>query len=395
MTQGVLHLVGRWRDGGVDAVAIRNARPHAARVLVGRPVAEALGLVPLLFSLCGRAQGLAATAACAAAGAPGVVRPDAALAERDITIETAQEHLWRLMLDWPALFGHEPRRNRFAELHRRLARVEQDPSSAFQLGGDLLDLVATQLLAGFFRSMREPRGLAEFIDCAEFGGSIGETLAALIRMGSSTPDADAVALSPACSAADWAARLGGMPDPAYCAAPTFDGRAMETGALARQADARLVKVLLAHGHRIAARLFARIIELGDCASRLRHPLQADLPPLLDAAPCGEWTGLACAQTARGVLIHVVRVEGERIADYAVIAPTEWNFHPDGAFAREGVGWQASDRDAALLRLRALALSLDPCVEFDVQLTDTDTDTDSDSDFDEQAGGDQRKGVADA
>ncbi|MEB0055123.1 hypothetical protein QN402_32190, partial [Pseudomonas sp. FG1] len=79
-------------------------------------------------------------------------------------IENAQEHLWRLMLDWPPLFGHEPRRQRFAILHRRLLRLVEEPQAGFKVGGDILDLLATELLTGFFQSMREPRGLGEFAD---------------------------------------------------------------------------------------------------------------------------------------------------------------------------------------------------------------------------------------
>ncbi len=58
-----------------------------------------------------------------------------------------------------------------------------------------------------------------------------------------------------------------------------------------------------------------------------------------------------------------------ITAYAIVAPTEWNFHADGPFVREGCGWEADSDEAALRRLTALALSLDPCVEYEVALED--------------------------
>ena len=144
---------------------------------------------------------------------------------------------------------------------------------------------------------------------------------------------------------------------------------METGALAAHPSRPLVAMLLSQGHRIAARLFARVMELSDCASRLRHPLAADLPALVDAAPLGPGMGLARVETACGVLLHAVRLEGDTIADYAIITPDLWNFHPVGAFASEAMYWQAFDRAATLARLRWLALSLDPGKAFNVELRD--------------------------
>ena len=59
---------------------------------------------------------------------------------------------------------------------------------------------------------------------------------------------------------------------------------------------------------------------------------------------------------------------QSIADYAVVEPTEWNFHPQGAFAREA-GRIVGKDDAAVKRLaQGLALSLDPCVEYEVFLS---------------------------
>lgn len=368
-----LRMEVAWTPGRpTRVVALTNTRPQAAQVLVGRGVAEALKLVPALFSVCGRAQSTAAIAACAAAGADDVTRAEGWMEERAVAAETAQEHLWRLMLDWPTLFGHGIRRERFSNLYRRLAQItDRDARAAFDLGGELLDLVAVELLGGFFQSIREPQGLGEFVERSRRGGSIGAALGDLIEMGSSTPEVEAVALLPALPAATWVQSLVAVPDASYCAAPTLDGAAHETGVLARHAKSLLVRMLIQRGHRIAARLFARVVDLADCGSRMRHPLAPDMPVLVDAAPLGDGGGLACVETARGLLMHAVRLEDGKIADYAIVAPTEWNFHPDGPFVREAGGWTAATREAAELRLKALVLALDPCVEYQIVLRDAD------------------------
>ena len=61
----------------------------------------------------------------------------------------------------------------------------------------------------------------------------------------------------------------------------------------------------------------------------------------------------------------MQVKDGRVARYVIVAPTEWNFHPQGAFSGELVGSAAATRDEALMLARRLALSLDPCVNFEV------------------------------
>ncbi|MBR0566142.1 nickel-dependent hydrogenase large subunit [Azoarcus sp. L1K30] len=371
-TAGTLRIAARIEDGRCLAARIENSRPRAAGLLVGRSVDEALRLVPALFSLCGRAQGIAARAAVGAArGEPYL---PSAEDERAVSCEAAQEHLWRLLLDWPVRFGRLPQRTRFAQLHHRLSKVS-DAGTAFDIGGVLLDFVAKELLSGFFLSMREPASLAEFISATRYGGLVGETLAELIEAGRWTPANDRVApLLVAHAAADWARMFGGgMPDEDFDRAPAWrdesGAAAHETGALARQCRSPLVASLLGYGHRIAARVFAQVVDLSDDASRLRHPLARDMQACVDAAALGEGAGLACVETSRGVLLHAVRLEGDIVADYRIIAPTEWNFAPAGAFLCEATGWEAESREAALARLDWLALSLDPCVAFEVVAED--------------------------
>lgn len=354
-------------DGAqVSRIDIDNRRPQAARLLIGRDPDEAVAMVPRLFALCSCAQGIAARLACSAA--LGEAPPlDAAAIERQLAAEAAHEHLWRLLLDWPPLFGLQPRRNRYAELHRRLARP-LDVDAAYALGGDLLDLVAGELLAGFFRALREPRNLAEFVERASSGGDLGSILAEMIAIGAAEEPAGGVCpLLPALDATRWAARFGGLPDDAFCRLPTVDGAPAETGPLARHATSPLVALLLDHGHRISARLFAKVLDVADCGSRLRRPRADEVPALADAASPAPGLGLAGVETARGLLMHGVRIVDGRIADYVICAPTEWNFHPDGAFVREGSGWHAASAESARLRLQALALALDPCVGFRIEL----------------------------
>ena len=81
---------------------------------------------------------------------------------------------------------------------------------------------------------------------------------------------------------------------------------------------------------------------------------------------GTGEGLAAVETARGTLLHRVRLVDQQVADYQIVAPTEWNFHPGGALATGLVALEAAD-DAQLLGAARLAVhALDPCVAFRVE-----------------------------
>ena len=91
-------------NGRVADVKVASERPVVAQALRGRPADAAVQLVPLLFALCGKAQGRAATLALEAArGTDHPARLDPAIQH-----EALREHVWRWLLDLPPLCGEAP-----------------------------------------------------------------------------------------------------------------------------------------------------------------------------------------------------------------------------------------------------------------------------------------------
>ena len=77
--------------------------------------------------------------------------------------------------------------------------------------------------------------------------------------------------------------------------------------------------------------------------------------------------LGAVETARGLLLHRVRLVDGRVAHYQIVAPTEWNFHPDGALVR-GLRTMVADDDETLEQRARLAVqALDPCVAFRIEV----------------------------
>jgi coenzyme F420-reducing hydrogenase alpha subunit len=68
----------------------------------------------------------------------------------------------------------------------------------------------------------------------------------------------------------------------------------------------------------------------------------------------------------------VRLDGDVIADYRVLAPTEWNFHPLGG-AVQAFRVLASEV-ATPLALAAVTIAYAPCVACRYRAVDTGVDT---------------------
>ncbi|MGC4090861.1 MAG: nickel-dependent hydrogenase large subunit [Polyangiaceae bacterium] len=224
------------------------------------------------------------------------------------------EHLWRLGLDWPARLGLPPRREALLAW-RRQGKVQDWPR------WEALQAPALELAPS-----NDPGiPLLETLDASAWWQAISQDQ-------------------------DWE-RLA-----AYALAPTWAGQPRESGAAARCIRHPEVAALWQQRRRIAARLRARCLELEVLGQGFWDTAWSD------AWAPAPGLGLARVETARGPLLHLVRLEAGRVARYVIVAPTEWNFHPAGALVHDAAGLPAPTPEAALDLARTLALALDPCVD---------------------------------
>jgi len=244
------------RGDVVAAVDVSCERPDVAAVLAGRSAIDAVALVPLIYSLCGQAQGIAARAALSAAHGAAV----AAHIDPRVAAEAAREHAWKLLIDWPKQLGLAPNE-------------------------------------------------ALFVRVAKVVPGAGAALAAELR-----------------------------------AQPLF---AAMTGMLAPDGiDAVLAARIAARRDELIALLTGGTTLVGTVA----------------VEPLGEGRGRATVATARGELRHEIALDGERIAAYRIVAPTDRLFGPDGPLP----GWLVGGKKvgAGDTATRAV-MALDPCVPWEV------------------------------
>ncbi|MBI5890178.1 MAG: nickel-dependent hydrogenase large subunit [Nitrosomonadales bacterium] len=357
---GKLTLGVVWDGESVAATDIGSTRPMAARVLKGKTPTQVLQIVPLLFSVCGRAQGAAASAAMLAAMREQ--SPAVATMQHTIVCEALQEHLWRAMLDWPELLGLPQEDKQFAGWYSMLRKIGAGETGMevfrqeFErdgLGMPIAEWLALDSYAAMQSWWRKP------------GSALARPLAKLDELAQSRCSRNEVRLLPAWSAAEVEQACAGRWDAAFAARPDWQGVAAETGAWSYYADSPLLRdVWQQSGSKALTRLLARMVDMARMAN-------GDAANRLDMTSPAADEGIAVVRTARGLLLHRVLLEGDKVADYAIVAPTEWNFHPAGAFAQDLCG--LAEHDGGLLEYRAQieAMSLDPCVAYEIEIRNSD------------------------
>jgi hypothetical protein len=377
--EGEITVTLHWDGQRVRDVGLGSTRPLAAtRVLIGRRPADAAALVPRLYALCGHAQGAACAAALrAAAGDTADALDVPELSPWTVVLEALQETLWRLLIDAPRTLSLPPQAAALgparAAVAQAIAALKSDPDAATAALAPVagaLDAIARDHVYGC-----APAAWLQTADAAGFDAwrDAASTMPAraLAWLAATAPGLGRsdTALMPGLDDQAWWSEV--VPalqrDPLFAQAPTWGGRPVETGALSRMRAQPLVAALIARdGHSAATRFAARLVELASLLVELAGAGR-DAAGWVRAWPLGAGVGLAAVQTARGLLLHQVRLTQGRIGDYRIVAPTEWNFHPQGALFRGIVGCATPD-EAALLARTALAVhALDPCVGFRIEV----------------------------
>jgi hypothetical protein len=345
---GVIIVSFSVADGRFRRIAIDNRRPNAPlAALAGRPAAEVPALVGRLFSVCRMAQGVASLRAVESA--LGVAPDPDQWAAHDtlIAAETLLDHLGRICLDWPTLLGLAPQVASVKAARRALADL---PGRLFPKGDMLVPGATAERLEDMAERCRA-------VDQAVAMGVDGFLPALRDRL-TEEGDLGASGLRPLPDLAADRLRQRLDADPGFARQPDWDGGAWLTGPLARLWDHPAVAAARDGGRAaVWAHMVAAVTEMGLLLERLRQEPRGGVR-VVDVATA--LPGLSALEAARGRLLHRVRLEDGRVADYRMVAPTEWNFHPAGAVPQGLLGRDAGADPAG--RVRLLVSALDPCVE---------------------------------
>lgn len=346
----LMHYAGELND-----INILLARPQAFSLLIGKKPEVVKQLVPMLFSLCANAQGIAAEVAMNAAIGIEINDSERNRLAFRVKQEIVAEHAWRLLLDWPKALGRIPVLERQCAQYRRLILAATD-HVAFKSNMTEMWVSLMQLPAQVFLAMT----------VNEWSCWLQETTAPMALLlkrlqGLEISSKQTVDLLPATTAKDWGLADGALMSSEFCRNPDRQGQVLQTGVLVRRGHFHLVSSLVTQGLLVEARLLAKVVELAVWVTQYEDAAV----DWVDAGQIETGVGVARVETSRGTLVHQVRLEGDVVREYAILAPTEWNFHPQGAFTQE-IKSMVSKDNSIVERAKILALSLDPCVAFEVE-----------------------------
>jgi hypothetical protein len=334
-------------QGRVATVDIRSTRaPLPAALTRGRAPDEVATMLPRLYAVCGQAQGAASAAALRAAAGRELAPGEHAALASAVARETLIELVSRLLLDWPRTLGAAP-------AVAAVARLRQAGAAGF-------DAAAREVATTEVFGEAPPAWLARgtLRDWAAAGRTLPARLLTQLEREDAGLGGAAVATLP--GDASWLGDLPALDDDAFARRPSWHGGPAQVGPWARHREHPFVA---ARAGDIPAHFIAQLVEL---ATRLATDVPAT--DTLRAHRLDDGSGAALAATARGPLLHQARVADGRVAAYRVVAPTEWNFHPEGAL-RAGLIGRAADAQRASRDAQRLAQALDPCVAFRVEVAD--------------------------
>ncbi|WP_333877430.1 nickel-dependent hydrogenase large subunit [Methylobacter sp.] len=389
MTPAGTIIIDLYHDfGKVSGVQIASSRPESiAKVLIGKTPEQVLEIVPLLFTLCGNAQAYAAMLACRSA--LGMMEEPELDSARDLLVqlETLREHAWRILLDWPVFIGLAQDKKALVRLlkfdalfKRHLFRhgeafkfdscLNVDTAQLLQLIDELEVLIDISI---FNDQLAEFKELADEVQLKNWLRQNNALPASLLNHLYSRNWAaigkNNIACLPELEAEVLNRELQRQDLATFSRMPHWQGRCFETTLLNRQLSQPLIAGMhRCYGNGLIVRMLSRLLEVALIPSQLRQLLMRIKLPTINVVNDG--IGLAQVQAARGLLIHRLELRQGRVDDYQIIAPTEWNFHPEGVVAQGLKQLQAENLNDLQRQAELYINAVDPCVQYALNLTDS-------------------------
>ena len=332
---GTITIRAAITDGYIRSAQVDSTRPvGAAGLFVGRPADQAPLLAGRLFTLCGYSHRVASSLAVAAS----LGQTDGADYAPGLLAEKIGDGLRSLVIGWPdAGIGGLVSGAEVALMRDGLAACREMVAGQAAAANRMVQAVTALTGAGLHR-----RALAALPDEQVFLASRPDAL---------TADDDEAVVTLAAERGD-----------DFAALPYLLGRSAETGSYAR-----CYSQLPALDYALSARMAARIVDLEQSAAHLEQGHSAGL---INSGTLGAGQGFGVVESPRGRLYHWVRLDQNGIiADYAIVAPTEWNFHPAGPLVSTLLGAKVGGGEAAQRLISWLAALFDPCVSFRVTVSE--------------------------
>ena len=359
------------------------------RIFIGKSPSDVVTTLPLIFSVCGVAQGCAAAEALEQALAIPV--SPACLQRRRmlVALETVREHLWRIELDWAGFLNRSPVREdiaRMAALIRDFRTTLFPEENPFIPGGvepkmdmnrfharmeELERLLEARVFSRPIHIWLEISDWAELVAWSrECDTPAQELLCRLEKRGDAGVGSSQVSALGELDTRYLNQRLTGADADCFIAQPDWQGAPAETTPFTRRRGHPMLRSLeTQYGSGLLTRMTARLVESALLIRELRAGIicPEKSEAVVNDSDAGSGIGISRIEAARGRLVHRVELEAGLVSNYQILAPTEWNFHPRGVLVSAFEGLE-TDNEASLKQMAELLINaIDPCVSYQLRI----------------------------
>jgi len=385
---GELNITLNTSDAHNTRCQIISSRPlQASHVFIGKTIDETLTMIPLLFNICSKAQAVTAVRAIESAKQTPTTPQIESTREALIALESLREQSLRVAMDWPTFIGVAPESPLLSHIAMGISKTMKslEPNQALKY-------------RAFPSQARDRKTQAQSLQWKTFSETLSNGIFGSSTAAWQASDLDEWANQEQTQAASFINWLSQQTwknagESSITQLPAIDDRALLTVLLAEQHQftsepawnnqchelswfthkqydeqsniakniaKSITKNTTLKGNGIFSRMVARLLEI------------AHLMRVLDAffihqetltAPTSNAKGLAHSHAARGRLSHYINVEDNTVKKLLILAPTEWNFHPQGVTKDSLCNLQADNENDLRQQAELLIHAIDPCVGY--------------------------------
>ncbi len=385
---GELNITLNTSDTHNTRCQISSSRPlQASHVFTGKTIDQTLTMIPLLFNICSKAQAVTAVRAIESAKQTPATPQIESTREALIALESLREQALRVAMDWPTFIKVAPESPLLSHIAMGISKIMKSletsqslkylASSSKTLSSEAQGITKAQNL--------QWKTFSETISNGIFGSSTTTWLASDLDEWANQEQTQAASFIHWLSQKTWKnagestiTELPAIDDSAllnvllaeqhqFTSQPVWKNQCHELSWFTHQQHNKqnlIAKSKALKGNGIFSRMVARLVEI------------ANLITVLDdffihhetlTAPKSSAKGLAYSHAARGRLSHYINVENNTVKKLLILAPTEWNFHPQGVTKDSLCNLQADNERDLRQQAELLIHAIDPCVGYTLNM----------------------------
>ena len=384
--EGEIKINVAGKSGQVESVSITSSRPlHITQFFKGKSIDTVADLINTLYHLCNTAHRFSFLRLLDSSGVIKLSKNEISAYQLLLDMETIREHSFSIATKW----GQGSDRSVDTNIVNLLTILKEISTTLFS-GADPLSLVDKELQA--FNSIDEliiklenqlglllidahPESMHPFLDYDSFNhwlqNSNSQSAVFLNYLKEHQfddlgnveafhlPDFDPQGISVLLQNAD------------FIKQPMYQNTIFETTPYSRQSEHQLIKQLFSiYGNGLFTRAVAQLLEVFELLNNIKHnytDIKFEKISYEIQRFGGESNALVQLEAARGRLFHQISVQDDKIDSYQILAPTEWNFHPQGVLNRMIETLTYKNEEDLIDKIKLLVNTVDPCVGYSIEI----------------------------